>query len=120
MKKILAFILTAVMAISLFACDEEKNEEHVHEWDEWKQESAPTYAESGKEVRTCKGCSETETREVAVLVIENALKTYPGAIANLPFFDTVDELDAYDIVIDGEPHLCSGGIIHHRTVGADA
>ena len=99
MKRILAFILTAVMALSLFACDEEKSEEHVHEWGEWKQESAPTYLEPGEEVRTCNGCSDTETRKVAVLAIEDALKTYPRAIENLPFFDTVSELAAYDIVV---------------------
>ena len=89
----------AVIALSLFACDDGDENSHIHEWGEWEQKNAPTYAEAGEEVRACKGCSETESREVAALLIEDALKTYPRAIESLPFFDTVTELDAYDIVV---------------------
>ncbi len=99
MKRFLAFILMAVIALSLFACDDGGENSHIHEWGEWEQKNAPTYAEAGEEVRACKGCSETESREVAALLIEDALKTYPRAIESLPFFDTVTELDAYDIVV---------------------
>ena len=41
--------------------------EHTHTWGEWTQTKAPTCTEKGTETRTCSGCKETETREVAAL-----------------------------------------------------
>ncbi len=99
MKRILAFILTAVMAFSLFACDDGGKKAHVHEWGEWDRVTAPTLSSVGEEKRTCSGCDETETRDVAQLTLDNVFETYLYGIDDLPFFDTVDELDAYDLVV---------------------
>lgn len=42
-------------------------QEHVHVWGEWTVTKAATCTETGVETRTCSGCGETETREIAMI-----------------------------------------------------
>ncbi len=40
---------------------------HVHAWGEWKVTTAATCTAKGVETRTCSGCNETETHDIAAL-----------------------------------------------------
>ena len=40
---------------------------HVHSFGEWSVVTAPTCESSGSDIRTCNGCTETETRTIAAL-----------------------------------------------------
>lgn len=105
MKKPLALFIAALMTASLISCDKKEDKKpapHEHTWGNWTVITEPTFTEKGSKTRTCSGCGEIETAEIAVMTLDDVFKTYPDLIITdemtaLGFFETTDELKAKDV-----------------------
>lgn len=60
MKRFLPLLLLTLLLLTATACGEP--EAHIHTWDVWQQESAPTCSSVGRENRTCTTCGKVESR----------------------------------------------------------
>lgn len=79
-KRIIAFIISAVMATSVcmfFGC---KNE-HTHTYGEWVEITAATTTSAGQRERVCESCGEREIEEIPA--IEDKTKYYDGGYVNI-------------------------------------
>ncbi len=101
LKKLFLFMLCLVltMSVSLTACGDDEEDTppaHTHSWGEWQVVTNATCTTKGLEQRSCSGCSERETRDIATTAHSG---TFACEIcqADLIIFEEID-LSSYESI----------------------
>ena len=68
-KSFLVLVVSSLLLVGLIGCNVKDNPDdgHEHSFGDWKVTTEPTCTEKGIETRTCSGCGDSETRDVAAI-----------------------------------------------------
>lgn len=68
-----------------------------HTWSNWLTTTPSTLTEKGQAERNCSSCSATESMELDVLTIHEAIESYARFLSTLPTFTSADKMTENDM-----------------------